>query len=500
MRTTQLYKHSRDFKLLILMLGWFSTGSQLNGQKPPNIILIYADDLGYSDIGCYGNKYGARFIETPNIDRFAAESMKFTNAYSPAPICSPSRAALLTGKSPARLKFEFVTRNSNEQYNWNDSSWVTRFRKRLLIPPPYTLNLPLEEKTIAEVLKEQGYSTAMVGKWHVSSHYKKYNGWNPDFGPSKQGFDWTGDTFGAWGIPARKERKQLKEGDFPPDELTDKAISYLQQKHEKPFFLFVSHYYVHDPLDTTITWILDKYRVKAKKMQAAFTEEQIEYAAMVETFDHYVGQLIRAIDAAGLRGNTLVVFTSDNGGRPAYSFNRPFRGSKWNLYEGGIRVPMLMRYSGKIKKHTVSNIPVTQMDFLPTFYQLATGRQFQDKGIDGTSIASLFKNNVSTTIQNRSLIWHFPYYHSVGDFDKASSHIGIEDGYVSRSYPSSAIRKGRYKLIYFYEDERTELYDLDSDIGEQNDISIKMAGKNKELKEELLAYLKMADARLPKRK
>lgn len=232
--------------IMCLSYGSFFTGNAQATGKAPNIILIYADDLGYSDIGCYGREYGADFFETPNIDRLSSESVRFTNAYAAAPLCSPSRAALLTGKTPARLNFEFVTTNPGEKFNWDDSAWTGRFKKRKLIPPPHTLNLPLEEETIAELLKMQGYSTAMVGKWHVSSHYKVYNGWNPEFGPSKQGFDWTGNTFGAWGSAARKARGITIDGKLPADALTDTAISFLHEKHEKPFFLFVSHYYVHD--------------------------------------------------------------------------------------------------------------------------------------------------------------------------------------------------------------------------------------------------------------
>lgn len=208
---------------------------QKAASKPPNIVLIYADDLGYSDLHGYGKDHGAGFIETPHIDKLASQSMKFTDAYAPAPLCSPSRAALLTGKSPARLNFEFVTKYPQDQYNWEDSAWTTKFKNKTLVPPPFTLNLPLEEVTVAEMLKTAGYTTVIAGKWHVASHHQVYNGWNPDFGPQKQGFEWAEDVTGAWGNANRYG--QLREGEFPEDELTGKAVSYLKQKHEKPFFL-----------------------------------------------------------------------------------------------------------------------------------------------------------------------------------------------------------------------------------------------------------------------
>ncbi len=485
------------FGLIGLWLGVFScmeAKAQEKAVKPPNIVLIYADDLGFSDLNCYGKDYGANFIETPHTDKLAAESVKFTNAYAAAPLCSPSRAALLTGKSPARLNFEFVTKYPQDQYIWDDSSWTGKFKDRVLIPPPFTLNLPLEELTVAEMLKTAGYTTALVGKWHVASHHQVYNGWNPEFGPKKQGFDWAEDAIGAWGNV--NAYGKVRDGEYPPDELTNRAVSYLQQKHEKPFFLFVSHYYVHTPLDTTLQWLIKKYETKAKKLGQEYSVKRIRYAAFVEAFDHYVGELLKAVD-----DNTVVIFTSDNGGMPEFSFNRPLRGSKWNLYEGGVRIPMLVKYPGANAGNSICSVPVIQTDFWPTFYELATGKKHSGAGLDGTSVLPLFKGLEAPQLLERSLFWHFPYYHPEGSTKSGEKTlIGVEDGYISVTNPQSAIRKGKYKLLYFYEDKRVELYDLNNDLQEKNDLSRTFPEIAGRLKEELMDYLTMVKARLPREK
>lgn len=484
----------------IMLMGLVPVIAQNSQVSPPNIVLINIDDLGYSDVACYGKEYGQDFIETPHIDKLAKQSLKFTNGYSAAPICSPSRAALLTSKSPARLNFEFVTKWDKDQFDWESPEWKKMFEGRKFLPPPYTLNLPLEEKTMAEVLKEQGYETAMVGKWHVSTHHKVYNGWNPNFGPAQQGFEWTGDAFGAWDKDAKKAWENAKTGEYPNDELTDKAISFLKKDHKAPFLLYVSHYYVHTPLSTSMKWLINKYRQKAeKKKDLSISEKRILYAAYVDAVDHYVGQLLDAIDELGLKERTLVILTSDNGGMPEFAYTRPFRGSKWNLYEGGVRVPLLIRYPPMISKPSVCEIPVTHMDFIPTFYELATRKLFHSKNIDGHSIVPLFKGTTTPVLKNRSFFWHFPYYHPEGHlYDEAKPSIGKEDGYISKTVPQSAIRKGQFKLIYFFEDDKVELYDLNKDIHEQKDLSKQMPQKAAEMKKELFEYLHRVNARLPK--
>ncbi|MEZ5361741.1 MAG: sulfatase-like hydrolase/transferase [Bryobacterales bacterium] len=318
-------------RLALLLL---ATSALALAAERPNIVLILADDLAWSDLGCYGSTH----CETPNLDHFAEQGARFTDAYAAAPICSPSRAALMTGKTPARLGFEFVTK-------WRDDV-MPLGGPRKLDPPPYTYELPLEERTIAEVLRDAGYRTGMVGKWHLNSHHGHYLGWSPTHGPLQQGFQWGRETFGShpWAYKAAEDPyTDLPEGEYAPDSLTDDAIAFLSQGGDKPFFLYASYPYVHTPVRARGRWLEEKYRAK---LGPDATDKRVLYGGFVETFDHNVGRLI---DAASRIENTLIVFTSDNGGHPEYAVNAPLRGSKWNLYEGGIRVPLLVRWDGRVK-------------------------------------------------------------------------------------------------------------------------------------------------------
>lgn len=480
---------------------FFSAVAQSPRKMKPNIILIYVDDLGYSDLGCYGNEHGADFIETPNIDKLAEESMLFTEAYAAAPLCSPSRAALLTGKSPARLNFEFVTKYPADDYQWDSQVWKDKFREFPLVPPPYTLNLPLKETTLAEMLKSFGYETGIVGKWHVSAHNKVYNGWDEAYGPKKQGFDWAEETFGAWKDAVKEGEHGSRKHEFTSDSITDKAISYIKGKHNSPFFLYLSHYYVHTPLNTALPWLVEKYKAKSQEKGLGYSEKRIRYAAFVEALDHYVGEVLDAVEQAGLKDNTMVVFTSDNGGMPEVAFNRPFRGSKWNLYEGGLKVPMLIRYPGVVTGNSRSNVPVIQTDFFPTLYELASGSKTVQGDLDGRSFLQVLKSGADKSFEDRSLYWHFPYYHPEGNVDQVRNlSIGVEDQYISFTTPQSAIRGGNYKLIYFFEDERSELYNLAEDISERVDISKNHPALSESMTKELMTYLSKVNARLPRKR
>ncbi|MBV6643589.1 MAG: sulfatase-like hydrolase/transferase, partial [Cyclobacteriaceae bacterium] len=352
---------------------------------------------------------------------------------------------------------------------------------------------------MAEVLNKQGYKTGIVGKWHVAPHYKRYKGWSPTLGPRQQGFGWAAETFGShpYGYVKGEDSPEYEDGEFPVDSLTENAIRFLEENRENsdPFFLYVSHYYVHTPLSNHLEWLIEKYRKKAGNN---VSEAQIKYAAFVETMDHYVGQLLDAVDELGLRENTLVVFTSDNGGHPDHAFNRPLRGSKWHLYEGGIRVPMMVRWPGHVEPGAISAMPVIQTDLLPTFQEAAGGVSQNDE-LDGKSLVSLLNGNPS--LEDRSLFWHFPYYHPEGDaFSEAGEKIGVEDGHNAKTFPQSAIRKGKHKLLYFYEDDRAELYDLEKDIRESEGLSIQEPELAESLKTELFDYLESVNARFPKKK
>ncbi|MEM9986170.1 MAG: sulfatase-like hydrolase/transferase, partial [Bacteroidota bacterium] len=271
----------------LILLAWLGCQPKELSDQSPNIILIYVDDLGYSDLACYGLEYGNDLMETPNLDRLAGEGMRFTHAYAPAPICSASRAALLSGKSPARLGFEFVTKYPEERYHWEDSAWTARFRDKRLIPPPFTLALPLEEVTLAEALQAANYETGIVGKWHVAPHHQHYLGWSPELGPQQQGFTWAVESFGAHPY-AQKIGKQPQrtpnDGQFNPDYVTSQAIEFLgdQASRPQPFFLLASYYYVHTPLDQNLQWLIDKYRAKVGSEQALAVAQ---YASFVATAD-----------------------------------------------------------------------------------------------------------------------------------------------------------------------------------------------------------------------
>lgn len=477
--------------LLVALSVALCSSPKANAEQPPNILFILADDLGYADLGCYGNT----FCDTPNLDSLAAGGMRFTNGYAAAPICSASRVGILTGKTPARLGFEFVTKNE-EDYG---PTWAARFTGRKLIPPVYTLNLPLEETTIPETLNPLGYSTGMTGKWHVNAHYKNYLGWSPTHGPQQQGFAWSRESFGAhpYSYP-KKERGSFGNyalGEFPSDSLTQNAITFLKENREKPFFLMVSHYYVHTPVDTKCKWLHEKYTERA---EGKHPQKRAEYGAFVETLDHYVGQLLDGLEQLGMAEDTLVVFTSDNGGHPEFAFNAPLRGSKWNLYEGGIRVPFIVRWPGVVAPGSTSDVPVSGTDLLPTFREVAGVGEGDETALDGKSILALLQGVNTDALEGRNLYWHFPYYHPESDFDDCPAEIGIEDGYVSQTVPQSAIRKGEHKLIYFWEDERSELYDLAVDEAEQRNLTAELPETAAALKSELLGYLNAVGARLPK--
>lgn len=447
----------------------------------PNFVFILADDLAWSDLACYGHPYH----ETPNIDRLAEQGMRFTQAYAPAPICSASRAAILTGKTPARLNFEFVTKDSPKVPDL----------KQPLQPPPYTLDLPLQEVTMAEALSPAGYATGFFGKWHISQHHNGYLGWSPTHGPLQQGFaEGTGD-FGshpyAYKSDPSLKNSVVEDGQYPQDALTDQALQFIRKHREDRFFLYLSHYFVHDPIHSRCQWLIEEYRAKLPKGSPSI---RAEYAAMVETLDYEVGRLTGLLLALGLHDNTLVVFMSDNGGHPDYTTNAPLRGSKWNLYEGGIRVPFIVRWPGHTTAGTVCNEPVHGCDLLPTFAELASA---QTGAVDGVSIASLLRDPTNK-LPERPLLWHFPYYHPEKGFAKAPSHIGTSDFVTSQTRPHSALRLGRHKLLHFDEDDRDELYDLEADPGEAANLVTSQSELTKSLRDRLLSELRSSHARFAK--
>ena len=305
--------------------------------------------------------------------------------------------------------------------------------------------------------------------------------------------------FGSHPYTYGKRRPELisKEGQYPADTLTARAVNYLKLAHRRPFFLMLSHYYVHTPVDTPCMWLVGKYQKKIPPT-VRNRAQRIKYAAFVETLDHYVGEVLRALDAAKKRDRTLVVFTSDNGGHPEYTGNGPLRGSKWNLYEGGIRVPLLVRWPGRVRAGEVCGTPVCGYDLFATFADAARAPVDPEQAeLDGRSLVPLFSNPGEKF--DRALYWHFPYYHPEGEkFGKAHGTIGMNDFRVSQTRPASALRRGKNKVLYFHEDERVELYDLEFDRGEAEEFSAGEPRTAKALKEELQGILRDVKARMPR--
>lgn len=438
-----------------------------SAQKPENVIFILIDDLGWSDVGCYGNKVA----ETSYLDRFTKESIRFTNAYAAAPICSPTRAAILTGKSPAKLQFEFVTKEDG-----------SKPPERSLKQPKFPRDLPLEEQTIAELLNEE-YTTGFFGKWHLTQENNRYLGWGQSHGPLQQGFDEGTENRGSHPYGFAKEDRNtygnFSRGEYPEDKLTQDVIDFLRRNQDQPFFLFWSLYYVHTPVKTRAKWLFDKYQLPDQDIR------EVEYAAFLETMDHYIGQVLNAVNELGLNDDTWIFITSDNGGHPGYTRNAPLKGSKWTLYEGGIRVPLLIKDpQGQEMWGEIADFPVTSIDYLPTILKI-TGSKEKDISFPGTDLTPLFHepNKIPT---EPVLTWHFPFYHPPKDYEGTT--------------PCSAIRKGQHKLLYFYENERVELYDLENDLSESMDLTKALPHIVDELKKQLFQHLEFENARFPETK
>ncbi|QDU61989.1 Arylsulfatase precursor [Planctomycetes bacterium Pan216] len=470
-------RHLRSWMWAVALL--LAGGASASDVAPPNIVFILVDDLAWSDLGTYGHAWH----DTPNIDALAASGMRFTNAYAPAPICSASRASILTGKTVARLGFEFVTKNQPGRQQVDT--------KTLLQAPPLTLNLPLGEVTMAERLKAARYRTAFFGKWHVSQHHQHYLGWSPTHGPFAQGFEEGSEDFGSHPYSWKRSRPQPPHspGQFSNDTMVERVRDFIRQGHQQPYFVVASMFFVHTPVKTRYRWLLRKYDEQIPS-DARHRTNRVVYAAFVETLDHYVGEILESIDESGERSNTLVVFMSDNGGHPEYTANGPLRGSKWNLYEGGIRVPFIARWPGHVPADTTSDVPVIGYDLPPTFLEAAGSTATES---DGTSLLRVLQGDGE--LPERSLLWHFPYYHPEKGYGKAVESIGVDDFRVSKTRPQSALRRGRYKVIAFAEDSSVELYDLVDDPSEQNDLGLQLPKVTQRLAAELEERLTAMNAR-----
>ena len=469
--------------LLVVMTSCNFSSTEFTG-KPPNIVFLLVDDLGWKDLGCYGSNYH----ETPNIDRLAAAGMLFTNAYASCPVCSPTRASILTGKNPARL---------------NITDWIPGLdpQNRKLLGTKDLHELPLKEKTLAEVFKEAGYATAFFGKWHLGQS---------GFYPEDQGFDinkgghWAGQP-ASYFYPYKNDRKRWDvpgldggiEGEYLTDRLTQESISFIDHNRNNPFLLYLSYYNVHTPIQgkpdlvrkyeqkKALNRLADAVEVRAEGN--AFTRQNQNdpvYAAMVQSVDESVGIIVDNLTKLGLSSNTIIVFTSDNGGLTTLPGKRrgptavtPLRAGKGWLYEGGIRVPAIIRYPGVVRPGSISDQPIISTDYYPTLLELA-GLQSDDSGsIDGLSLVPVLSGQ--KTDSEKQLFWHYPHYHGSG------------------SRPSAATRLGDFKLVKWFEDNRQELYNLRSDPGEKNDLILTMPDKAKALSQSLEQWQKDIGAKKP---
>jgi len=447
-----------------------------SSRKKPNFVLILIDDLGWMDTGCYGSK----FYETPNIDRLAAEGMRFTDGYAACAVCSPTRAAVMTGRYPARLgvtdwiraRFQSGKIPANKK---NPTEYVGG-RNRKLLCPPNALWMELEELTIAEALKPAGYTSCHIGKWHLGP-----DNWYPD----KQGFDFNigGCDFGqppSYFDPySRKGQGQIptlkprQKGEYLTDREADEAVKFIRRHKDKPFFLYMSHYAVHTPIQGKKN-LIDKYKAKKPTNQKNPT-----YAAMVESVDDAVGRICSVLDELNLAERTVVIFTSDNGGLLGVTNNAPLRAGKGHPYEGGIREPLIVRWPKVIKPGTLSGEPVTSVDYLPTICEAAGVPLPRDHTIDGVSLVRHLKSNGTKPLDREAIFWHFPHYRG-------------------NIVPYSIIRAGDWKLIKRYEGKTFELFNLKADLPEKNDLSEKMPEKVKELDAKLGRWLRATGAKLPR--
>ncbi len=441
----------------------------------PNFVFILVDDLGWADTGCYGSTY----YETPNIDRMAREGMRFTNGYAACAVCSPTRAAVMTGRYPARLGVTDWIRAS-----WQGSS-VPEDRKnpsgyeggtdRKLLCPKNALWLESEETTIAEALGSAGYVSCHVGKWHLG-----FDDWYPE----KQGFDYNvgGCDYGhppsyfdpycnkkGKCIPTLESRKP---GEYLTDREADEAVGFIRKHKDQPFFLYLAHYAVHTPIQGKKD-VAAKYKKKKPTHQKNPT-----YAAMVESVDDAVGRVLDTLDECGVAENTCIVFTSDNGGLLGPTSNQPLRSGKGYPYEGGIREPVIMRWPGAIPAGTTCDVPVSSIDYFPTLCEFAGIEAPAGRPIDGLSLAPLAKQ--SGDIDRDALFWHFPHYRS-GDVR-----------------PYGIIRRGEWKLIKRYEGPSYELYNLAEDLSEETDLAERMPKLVQELDKRFTAWLGESGAKMPK--
>ncbi len=452
--------------------------------RPPNILFILIDDMGWRDVSCYGSG----FYETPNIDRLAARGMQFSDAYAACPVCSPTRASILTGKYPARLGL---------------TNWIGGNARGKLIDAPYVRHLDLQEVSLATALRDGGYSTWHVGKWHLGpeQYWPEHHGFDVNIG----GCDWGRPMHGYFSPYKLCNLSEGPEGEYLTDRLTDEAMQLIRHHDaSRPFFLHLSHYAVHTPIQAP-QHLVEKYQAKAKAMGLdelpAFEEgdhfptehkrhlrikrrllqSDPVYAAMVENLDWNIGRVIETLEQTGQLDNTLIIFTSDNGGlataEGSPTCNAPLAEGKGWMYDGGTREPLIVCWNGHVQPGSSCDVPVTSTDFYPTLLEAAGLSLRPAQHVDGQSLMPLLTGH--GTFDREAIFWHYPHYGNQG------------------GSPAAAVRAGDWKLIQFFEDERFELYDLRNDIGEAHDLSGSQPDRLKHLQGLLRQWQHDVGARLP---
>lgn len=462
-----------SLSLIPILLGGCSTEEQ-----KPNFVFFIVDDMGYSDLGCFGSDY----YETPNIDHLAVQGMKFTCAYASCALCSPTRASIMTGKYPGRLHITHAIPILG--YKRLGKGTETKLKDA-----NYVFNLPLEEVTIAEALKPAGYSTISIGKWHV--------GLDPEYYPEHQGFDkniggnghgHTGNYFFPYNTRWRmaeeypwKEWNILPDGapgEYLTDRLTREAVKYIEENKDRPFFLYMSHYAIHTPIQA-IDSLIKKY--ENKPVDSLKGHVKPAYAAMIESVDESLGAIMNKLDELNLDDNTIIIFTSDNGGHGLWTSNYPWRGNKGNFYEGGIRVPLIIKWPGVTSPGSVSDVPVISTDFYPTMLQMADLPLMPNQHLDGMSLLPLLMNKGK--LKRKTLFWHFPNYTGVEHPD-ASTPVGV-------------IRHKDWKLIESFEDGHLKLYNLNNDPSEERNIAGQHIKTARKLQKVMVRWRKHLKVQMP---
>lgn len=467
------------FAVAIFLAG--CTGSSPDGIEapPPNFLILLVDDLGWTDLGCFGSDY----YETPHIDQLASEGIRFTHGYAACTVCSPTRAALMTGMYPGRT---------------NVTDWIPGHQRprAKLRPPDWTMKLEHRHTSLAEALGAAGYRTAHVGKWHLMPRYEPDV--MMDFAPERHGFE---RNIGGneWGAPGsyfhpyeRADRNRVsplpeggQEGDYLTDRLTDEALQILGDFRDEPFLLYFPYYTVHTPIQA-------KPDDQARFEPLSDPEKRHRnpaYAGMLAALDRSVGRLRARLDELGIAERTVIVFTGDNGGLDRRgpdgrmgnpTENDPLRAGKGSAYEGGVRTPTIYYWPGVTPSGAVSDTPVITVDIYPTVLEIAgvDGDPSHNQRVDGASLAALLRNPDSG-LSRDTLYWHYPHYHNGG------------------ATPYSAMRDGDLRLVHFYENDRVELYDLSEDVGEERDLAGTMPEKAQELLDQLNAWRAEVGAQPP---